>query len=319
MQRDSWIDYLRVTAVILVVILHAKARVLSVGANSGIDFYMAITLRNITTFGVPLFFMMTGYLYLNKQHLYAKDFYVRRLWRVVLPFVVWSYIWLAYQGYDLTQTAIIMRPITTPSMYHLWFMYPLICLYLFMPLLFITLRRITPQAVWCILAIWLAIGLLIYFPPHDLKSNNLLIWAGYAIAGAAITRKDTLPRWLLAPLLITITCMVFASIALYGHKIGAIAYNIRATHTMIACCLVFALACQMQHRLPESKVITYLSQRSYCVYLIHPFFIELFDQALFPSNQLPFYYIAVVPSLTLASAFAFSGLVKMLRLQRVLG
>ena len=90
--------------------------------------------------GVPLFFMMSGYLLLrNPKTLQFGLFYRRRFGRILIPFLIWDAIYFADKrrlaGLSLFSTDFFKELFVNGSEYHLWYVYTLIGLYLFMPFL----------------------------------------------------------------------------------------------------------------------------------------------------------------------------------------
>jgi surface polysaccharide O-acyltransferase-like enzyme len=101
-----------------------------------------------TRAAVPLFFMASGYLLLRKQETLG-DFFRKRALRVFIPFLIWSFVYLAWEGgfsgKPFTLMSILLglaRILRGPRAAHLWFFYVLIGLYLVTP----TLRLFTAQA-----------------------------------------------------------------------------------------------------------------------------------------------------------------------------
>jgi surface polysaccharide O-acyltransferase-like enzyme len=79
--------------------------------------------------------MISGATLLRKQEP-LSDFFKKRLSKLAIPLIFWScfYLWwLYYNGVEIGNWA--LRIISGPTMYHLWFFYTLIGLYLFVPIM----------------------------------------------------------------------------------------------------------------------------------------------------------------------------------------
>lgn len=137
------LDLLRIIAIALVVLDHV---------SSWNNFYHQSDLKvywfvqAIAKAGVPLFLMISGYFLLQPKQerilVYAK----KRMHRILVPFVCWSYIYLLFQykfplenwQRSIAQDQITFNPLLIlkqPTYGHLWFMYLLIGCYIAVPLL----------------------------------------------------------------------------------------------------------------------------------------------------------------------------------------
>jgi surface polysaccharide O-acyltransferase-like enzyme len=85
---------------------------------------------------VPLFFMLTGYL-LIRADIAVLPFWRRRISRLAIPWLFWSgvYIWHRKENlHDQISCLSMVRLFTTDGVYyHLWFLYPLLGVYLAIP------------------------------------------------------------------------------------------------------------------------------------------------------------------------------------------
>src|ERR1700743_565095 len=147
--RSDWVDSLRAIAVIAVIGVHVVAPALSAKTNlqntSTTGWWIANVYDSLFRFCVPIFVMITGALLLP-QDIGLKAFLKKRLNRILLPFIFWSLIYMAFnmalkirdEGYS---NAIVYfgswvstQIIQGPSI-HLWYVYMIIGLYLFIPIL----------------------------------------------------------------------------------------------------------------------------------------------------------------------------------------
>lgn len=133
MKKNINIELLRCFAIIAVILIHNSAPYFvdnslmhkDVLGWSVIYFYYAIS-----KFAVPVFFIISAYLYFisNKQLQIMK-----RIKRLVLPFFVWSVIyWYFYYPHTWTTFFGIL---SGPRVYHLWFLYIFIGYSFLLPLL----------------------------------------------------------------------------------------------------------------------------------------------------------------------------------------
>ncbi|HMN87054.1 MAG TPA: acyltransferase family protein [Bauldia sp.] len=144
-RRLGWLDAVRAAACLMVVLLHAASPATAqkwTGAEPALAWHVANVIHAMTRIAVPLFFMISGYLYLSRE-----DFPLgRRLARVLVPLVFYTVIAAAYR--DATGpdqfSKVLFGAFTAPAFYHLWFFYTLAILVVFFAL--IRPRAIDPLA-----------------------------------------------------------------------------------------------------------------------------------------------------------------------------
>lgn len=130
-RRDTLIDALKGTAIILVVLGHAIQYNLT-------DFDSNIIFKIIYSFHMPLFMFLSGYLSFNIKK-FDVNFLVKKFKSLVIPFVLWYIISYWVQKYYVSVNFIeyITRWIKSPD-YGLWFLWVLFLnfclLYLFIKL-----------------------------------------------------------------------------------------------------------------------------------------------------------------------------------------
>ena len=158
--RVVFLDYLRIFACFLVIVVHASENfygAAGAGEMAGPQSFLAnesdrlwVSLYDgFSRMSVPLFIMISAYLLVPVGAGQSMgQFYRRRFKRVVPPFVVfmvlystlpvlWGQLDTAAMWRDLSRI-----PLNFPSLAgHLWFMYPLLSLYLFMPIISPWLER----------------------------------------------------------------------------------------------------------------------------------------------------------------------------------
>ena len=159
-ERIFFYDFLRVIACLMIIIVHSPASNTPYMYNN----YFAIITYTMMA-GVALFFMLSGGLLLPSQ-LSPKDFFKRRLSRVVGPIVFWTMVYAMYQyffdGIGLKQLGleILGMPFSNQGAPELWFMYTLLGLYLVTPILSPFITKAKREDMELYLLIW-GISLLI--------------------------------------------------------------------------------------------------------------------------------------------------------------
>lgn len=188
-ERIVWADILRFVAMFMVISVHcADPFNLSPDSRSNPAFHFWGTLYgSLLRPCVPLFVMLTGMLVLPVKQA-PGVFYKKRLLRVVIPFVIWSVLYdlfpwftgvlgcdpsvitkfFVYAGDNPSQALgdglrnVLLIPFNfTPYCTHMWYIYMLIGLYLFMPIFSAWLNTATDKQKRMFLYFW---GLTLLLP-----------------------------------------------------------------------------------------------------------------------------------------------------------
>jgi surface polysaccharide O-acyltransferase-like enzyme len=163
-QRVVFLDYLRVIACFMVIMVHSCEFFFidggSIGIRSVSDGFWVSVIDSALRSSVPLFVMASSYLLLPLKGS-SSGFFKRRFSRVVIPFAVWSLLYaaipllwggLTIEGVKSNLVCLLFN--FTPSSGHLWFIYMLIGLYLFMPVLSPWLEKVSKRGERLFIAIW---------------------------------------------------------------------------------------------------------------------------------------------------------------------
>ncbi|SCZ79096.1 acyltransferase [Acidaminobacter hydrogenoformans] len=155
-ERSPALDLLKIVACVLVVVIHTTA--------SGVTGYLpgswlqrlAIGVNSFSQFAVPAFIFASGFglaaRYRGKEQVEGLlGFWGRRIETVLLPYLIWSLIYLILQqrflGICYGAAGMVKLILNGGAFYHLYFMVILIQLYLVFPLL-LALRRRFGGGLW---------------------------------------------------------------------------------------------------------------------------------------------------------------------------
>ena len=136
-QREVWIDWMRVAACFMVMVVHATEPFYLGGEGTLIltksDAIWASFFDSFVRACVPLFVIASSYLQLP-LHYSAGEFLRRRAGRILIPFAVWTLVYAFLWGEPVTNLKSLLLNFNYAAG-HLWFVYMLIGIYLIMPLL----------------------------------------------------------------------------------------------------------------------------------------------------------------------------------------
>lgn len=191
-ERIVWIDWMRVMACFMVMIVHSTEPFYLGGEGSLIqnqgDAFWAAFFDSFVRCCVPLFVIASSYLLFPlKQSTGA--FVRRRAARILIPFAIWSLFYAFYWGEPVSN----LRDLVFNFNYaagHLWFVYMLIGVYILMPLLTPWAERVEKKELSCYIGIWLFTTLIPLI--RDWLSNEPL---AITYGPTGIPRQALLPLW----------------------------------------------------------------------------------------------------------------------------
>jgi surface polysaccharide O-acyltransferase-like enzyme len=196
----QWVDMARSLGAFLVVLAHING-----WADS--PRYAASFYYTISRIGVPIFFLISGYLLLSKEE-DIVTFFKKRAAKILIPFFVWSSI------YDMVNTThffsetgaslnavmdMFLRILRGPREGHLWFFYSLIGLYLLVPILRVFVARAKPTELFYYIALWfIAMPVLFILEAFTPIKNGFEIYytggyVGYFLLGYYLGGMGVLP------------------------------------------------------------------------------------------------------------------------------
>lgn len=156
-QREVWVDWLRVFACLLVMVVHSSEPFYLNGYDTMIltdaDLLWASAIDSAARMSVPLFVIASAYLLFPLRYS-AGQFCRKRAIRILIPFVIWSVIYAVCHGDAWSNLKSLLLNFNF-SASHLWFIYMLLGLYIMMPMLSPWAREVGKRELTVYLGIWL--------------------------------------------------------------------------------------------------------------------------------------------------------------------
>ena len=129
-KRTLFIDYLKIFASFTVVVLHVSSQNWYTTDVITTEWQIFHIFDSLVRWSVPVFVMMSGALFLGRQHA-LKKLYATNILRLVTAFLFWSLIYLIVLGGHSESLLINI----TSGYYHMWFIPMMIGLYICVPVL----------------------------------------------------------------------------------------------------------------------------------------------------------------------------------------
>lgn len=174
-EHIAWVDLLRVTACFLVILSHSCDPFVGQFDNNHYEFLTGAFIGSFVRPCVPLFVMISGVLLLP-VNMDMPTFYSKRAKRLLLPFIFWSlmlpvlYFFYVGSGIEIISPNIDAANFTLGATFKkmytfifnfnydttpLWYVYMLIGLYLFMPIIGAWLKQASKRDIQWFLRIWI--------------------------------------------------------------------------------------------------------------------------------------------------------------------
>ena len=156
-ERVIWLDWMRVAACLMVMVVHATEPFYLGGDGSLIltrtDAFWASFFDSLVRACVPLFIIASSYLQFP-LHYSSEEFFRRRAVRILVPFVLWTVVYALVWGSPVQNFKDLLLNFNYAAG-HLWFVYMLVGVYLLMPLLSPWAERVGRTELRIYLGLWL--------------------------------------------------------------------------------------------------------------------------------------------------------------------
>ena len=157
MKREVWLDFLRVTACFLVMVVHSTEPFYLGGDGTLVitetDAFWVSLFEGLARCCVPLFVIASSYLQFP-IHYSTGEFFRRRAVRILVPMLVWTVVYALVWGDPADNFKGLLFNFNYAAG-HLWFVYMLVGLYLIMPLLSPWAQNVSRRELEVYLGIWI--------------------------------------------------------------------------------------------------------------------------------------------------------------------
>ena len=299
-QNITWINNLRLIAMFAVVILHTASPLLFYHKGNPMQDWLIADIYNaLVRFAVPVFVMITGALLLHRDY-ELGDFLKKRLGRLILPFLFWSTVYILYRCYNeefvftdniWANIKLILLQFQTGAYYHLWYVYLLIGLYLFIPILGKFVRQASEKELLYFLCIWFLTVLISkpYLSSFDtaIDLHNFTGYVGYLVLGYYLTYKKFHIRGLVyiaaATFLVTALIIIAGThyLLLKSYEISTFFYEPISPFIILLSASAFLTAKHTAIKLNPAlnKIAQNAGKFTLGIYFSHALILTLFDLA----------------------------------------
>ncbi|MCZ8094201.1 MAG: acyltransferase family protein [Acidovorax sp.] len=285
-----WLDVARVAAIMAVVLLHVSAILVVETPLGSAAWWIGNFYDSLVRWCVPVFVMISGALLLDACK--VEDlwrFYRKRAARILLPLLFWStfyILWNHRSAWTQMRTADVLQSVARGwPHYHLWFLYMLFCLYLFVPFLRVVVWH-TPRRDlwWLVAAMFVMSGMNEWYRVTSGNSggpfiNWFLQYLPYFVCGYLLrTESRTVPaQWLVAVFGLSVAVTAAGCFwwgRAYGLEKGLYFYSYLSVPVIFMSLSAMLMLKRCSWGGTWAKVVRQLSQLTLGAYLVHPVLLE---------------------------------------------
>lgn len=280
---------------------------------------------SITRFCVPIFFMLSGALLLSKDY-ELSHFIKKRFLRILPPFLFWSLVYIIYDlikgskdfNSIIEMVLYFVRKLFHGSQYHLWFIYTIMGLYLFVPIVRKWIKNATKKEILYFLLLWMitiiyGIPILkVYLPKIYLI--NFSGYLGYMVLGYYLSRLKQPKKYvpiILIVLGVCITIMGTHFLTTASSNFNSYFYGYLTPNVLIVSIGIFLLFKGLKIQSQRiSSVLEYISRYSFGIYLSHVLILKLLTEIGFNwsfTNAIFSIPLVTLVTITIATIFIHFG------------
>ncbi|UAY98319.1 acyltransferase [Dickeya dadantii] len=289
----EWLYIARIVSTFAVIVLHVSAYTVALADLGTFSWWVGNLYDSLVRWCVPVFIMISGALLLSPEKVESLSiFYKKRIGKILTPLLFWSFFFILWsigkarfngggEG-DILKSIMNGRPY-----YHMWFLYMIIGLYIFNPLIKVLATNTSEESLLffvCLMFVFCSLSdMYNFFIGNDdfLFLGEFIYYIPYYILGHLIARKRTakpisiyIALFLISLILTSAGCYLLSSFS--GKEIGLYFYNY-LSFNVILMSVSFMWILKFSHlNKSHNKKLKFLSDISLGVYLIHPVFIEVF-------------------------------------------
>lgn len=311
-ERIIYFDYLRIVSIFFVIMIHV------VGTNwftihiNLVNWKILNIYNSISRFSVPIFVMISGALFLNKEkEIDIKKLYSKNILRLVTALLFWSLAYSVYKNIIIEKT---INLFTLKSIfigfinshYTLWFIIMLIGLYMSIPICKKICEDKKTEEYFLILSLvfafvlpainqapiinkYLTTGIFSITVPIALGYSGYFI-LGHYLNTYTISKRNNKIIYILGIISLIFTIIATDIFSNYKGYASEAFYNYLMINTLFVAIAIFVL---FKNNIPKLKtsnmfdsIIIKISKLSFGIYLIHDFFVSFFSMLNLESSFL---------------------------------
>ncbi len=298
--RKINIEFIRVIAIIMTIMIHvSNIYIYAFDEISNGYFLISVIYNSLSRLCVPLFFMISGALIINKE--YSRKKYFQKIIKFVLLLIFWSlFYYIQKNGFSFENIGdVLVNSFFNAEMTsrHLWYMYALISVYIALPFVQNMCKNLSKELENLFLILWIVLsGISVIVLPlarYITKSNigvdypipiiNAAYYLGYFVCGHILYKRfeniklDKQKN--IICILVYSVCTFITAFFTYFISTKADRFFdaftwYKSIFTILATIAIFLLIVANKDFF-KSEFILKISQHTFGIYLTHIFFFNI--------------------------------------------
>lgn len=305
--RILYLDLLRILATIAVIVVHVTATYINDVNVVSLEWNTLHFLNGLFRGATPIFVMISGIFFLdNSKEITLKSLFKKNILHIVTAFFFWSVIYAVTGLIVKGGTVLDLFMDIFKGHYHMWFLFMIVAIYLITPLLrkiteskkltkyFLILALIFTFIIPTILLVLKTLGSMdiidsgVYSYFKELNSyfyfNFTIGFSAYYVLGYYLATNDINIKWEIIIYILGIIGIVFTIVATkylsyYSGELNAVFHDHFSLNILCKDTAIFVFCKNRVSKILKgdktTRIIGWLSKRSFGVYLVHAEFIEI--------------------------------------------
>ena len=305
-------DLLRIIAAFSVVMLHSAAQFWYTLEVNSTEWIVANSYNALVRIGVPIFVMISGALFLDKEYkLDIRRLYRHNIFRLAVLYVVWSCAYGLFDCMNFGFRQLEIKDIVREMLfgrYHLWFLPMLIGIYVLLPILKEWLAHANLQTIKYFLAVFVVLQIFgetiramttmeeVHYLLDSAKVELICSYVGYFVWGyylAQIGPEQKIRKAICICMVPAALCNVLLGnyLSLKAGTAKADIYDSYGLFTFIIVTGIYLLVTKIakEHSFTErtQKVVVEISSNTLGIYLLHIGCMEFLEKKGIHSMMVP--------------------------------
>ena len=284
--RSYNLDLLRITAAFMVVMIHVSGYFLIKTDLTLFDTYFVTVFSSLVRSAVPLFFMISGALYLNPDKDFTVKYLINKIVRLCVIYFVWNLLYALIDTLNIITLYELVKH-TWKGHFHMWFFEYMIGVYILIPVMKALVEYKGGKFIPYYLVVFFLFGIIrttfnaIPYYNEEIRIITSKIhvefcdFCGYFMLGYYLSKiqKNINPVLYLIVFLATVLLHYFILTVLNIRLIGVDAFTL---FIFIESAMLFMLFRGLNFKIKSFNLLLLMSNATLGVYLIHPLFLENF-------------------------------------------
>jgi surface polysaccharide O-acyltransferase-like enzyme len=317
MKRYYYLDYLRIYATVAVITIHVSASIVTANPleTGKLRWFAGDFYETLARASVPIFVMISGALLLNdRRPIPNTQFLKKRTSKIVIPLLVWSIIYylagVYSHHYVFSIYDFIVKFMTAKIIYHLWFMYTIVGLYLITPLLKILIQNTAKKDIEYFLGLWIFASVLLKFMMHlvgfSLKIELFFVtnYVGYFVLGYYLIKYQLTKKHIMYSQISLLLGLLGTFFLTYHGTVknngvfDPYWFEYHSISVLLSSIGIFVLFKDILFKAKQSihSYLKWFSQSSFGIYLVHVLVLNYLYSAVFGKVWRHFHPIIAIPA-----------------------